>query len=88
MSRSYRSLKSVPVATDRSLKRAYNRRLRRTTKINPYTDLDYIDINSRYSYYKRMNESWDIVDFHIDFSGVRDKSSKEYRKDWKKIASK
>lgn len=61
MSRSYHHhLTHMPCCYDKSWKKLYNRRLRRAFK----NDLDFPNGN----HYRKLNESWNIVDFRCDVS--------------------
>lgn len=60
MSRSYRHGKYAPACYDKSYKKIYNRRLRRSGK---YKDPESIPSGSAY---KKLNEPWNIVDLKID----------------------
>lgn len=68
MSRSYRHSDIMPCACNKSLKKLYNRRFRRTHK----NDTDFPSGNA----YRKTNDSWEIVDMKIDIDwpGFRDDS--------------
>lgn len=59
MSRSYKKHAYIPVG-DKSWKKIYNRKLRRTNKYN-------YDIPNNIGLYKRENNSWNIVDLYCGF---------------------
>lgn len=83
MSRSYKKHNIIKCAGDTSFKKIYNRKLRRTTK------LDEIPNGKAY---KRMNESWEIYDFISrcsweDFKSwnwTQDMTQEEAWKEWKR----
>lgn len=63
MSRSYYHSDIRPCVYDKSFKKIFNRRLRRIMK---HKD-DYEDL-PQYGKYRKLNDSWDIVDMRIGTS--------------------
>lgn len=62
MSRSYRHSNYVKCCGDKSYKKVFNRRLRRSSK---YSSPDSIPAGNAY---RKLNESYDIVDYRFDSS--------------------
>lgn len=92
MSRSYKKTPMVKVCDKRpkDWKELYNRKLRRSSKINPADESTWDTISNGGSY-KKMNEPWNIYDYKNSESLEAwkemnpDKDSRQAYRDWYSI---